>query len=258
MKETLKRILATCFAIIFCLFCMINIVSPKADFSENENRYLSKFPEMNFEKIVSGKFMNEFESYTSDQFVLRDFFVSLKARIEKLFLRTENNGIYFADDNYLIEKPISYEKYDIDVNLEGLKRLKALKRFDVNLTVVPTAYEILKDKLPDNSYNPVYQEIISYINRYLEGSNLSCNYPIDILKENKDKYIFYRTDHHQTALGGYLVYKQMSEILGYTPLKMEDFNIEKVSDEFLGTTWSKAMVDKKCADTWKNMFLKKI
>jgi len=249
MKETFKKIIATVLAVYFCLFCMLNLASPKSEFSENENRYLAKLPDISFEKIINGEFMSEFESYTSDQFFLRDFFVSLKARIEKFFMRTENNGVYFCDDGYLIEKPVTYEKYDIDVNLEALKRLKDLKRYNVNLMVVPNAYEILKDKLPENAYKPVYPEILSYINSYLKGSLISCNDPTEILNENKDEYVYYRTDHHQTAFGGYLVYKKLSEILEFTPLKAEEFSIEKVSEEFLGTTWSKAMVDKDCADT---------
>ena len=47
---------------------------PAKETSEAERRPLAQMPEIKTETILNGKFMTEFESYTLDQFPLRDVF----------------------------------------------------------------------------------------------------------------------------------------------------------------------------------------
>ena len=76
-------------------FCWGKEVS---DYSDSERRVLAGFPELTEESILSGKFMKEFESYTLDQFPLRDHFRSVKAMAWLgLFRQKANNDIYVAD-----------------------------------------------------------------------------------------------------------------------------------------------------------------
>ena len=49
------------------------------EFSEAERRPLEQMPEVSSEQIFGGKFMTEFESYTLDQFPLRDRFRQIKS-----------------------------------------------------------------------------------------------------------------------------------------------------------------------------------
>ena len=251
-----NKILSAVFAALFCIVCMANIASPKSGYSENENRFLEKMPSLTLETVKNGDFMRNFEKYTTDQFVLRDFFVSLKARLEKLFLKTENNGVYFAKDGYLIEKPSDYDEKVRETNIEALKKLSELNRYKITLTLIPGSYEILSDKLPKNAYTPVMTDAMTEIANSLKDSGITFFDPADILKNQKDEYIYYRTDHHQTTKGGYAVYNALSQTLGYTPYKETDFDIRSVTDKFLGTTWSKAMISKKNADTITEYTLK--
>lgn len=65
--------------------------------SEAERRSLAQFPEISAGQILSGGFMEDFESYTLDQFPLRDTFRRLKAGFHYGVLRQgDNNGIYIA------------------------------------------------------------------------------------------------------------------------------------------------------------------
>ncbi|MGM9661608.1 MAG: DHHW family protein [Oscillospiraceae bacterium] len=74
------------------------LLSPERDFSESERRSLAKFPELSAQTLLSGKFMEEFESYSLDQFPLRDSFRRLKAIAQyHLFRLKDSNGIYLAD-----------------------------------------------------------------------------------------------------------------------------------------------------------------
>ena len=49
------------------------------DFSSSERRPLKQFPEVSFERILSGDFMSEFEAYLTDQFPLREKLRSVKS-----------------------------------------------------------------------------------------------------------------------------------------------------------------------------------
>lgn len=75
-----------------CLFTL------QKEFSESERRKLAKFPEFSMEMIQSGKFMDDFENYSLDQFPLRDSFRRVKAFAQyDLFRLKDNNGIYVED-----------------------------------------------------------------------------------------------------------------------------------------------------------------
>lgn len=76
-------------------FCLL---APKNDYSESERRKLAEFPEISEESLLSGKFMEEFEDYSMDQFPFRDSFRRIKAIARYDFLRLrDNNGIYIEN-----------------------------------------------------------------------------------------------------------------------------------------------------------------
>ena len=65
--------------------------------SESERRPLKQFPLFSAQEVLSGRFQSNFESYTLDQFPLRDAFRTLKAlSVRYLFGEKDNNGIYMA------------------------------------------------------------------------------------------------------------------------------------------------------------------
>ena len=72
---------------------------PAEDFSDAERRKLTQFPELSVKTVLDGKFMTEFESYTLDQFPLRDSFRQLKALFHYNALgQKDNNDIYLVYD----------------------------------------------------------------------------------------------------------------------------------------------------------------
>ena len=69
----------------------------------------------------------------------------------------------------------------------------------------------------------------------------------DILKRYANEYIYYRTDHHWTTLGSYYAYKAyinktMDRAGDISNPEEEGYNITTVSDDFLGTNYSKALL----------------
>lgn len=74
------------------------LLSPENEFSESERRRLSKFPDISAETLLNGKFMEEFEEYSLDQFPFRDGFRRIKAIARHdLFRLRDNNGIYIEN-----------------------------------------------------------------------------------------------------------------------------------------------------------------
>lgn len=60
----------------------------------------------------------------------------------------------------------------------------------------------------------------------------------DILNEHKDEYIYFRSDHHWTALGAYYAYRAFMETKGEEPVPLENYEEVKI-DNFLGSTYAK-------------------
>ncbi len=227
---------------IYLILCISNALMPYKEFSENENRQLSPFPKASFADLSSGEFMEEYENYITDKFILRDAFVSLKSAFEKATGRLESGGVYFGKNGFLIEKPAVFDTEVLNKNIKALKTFNSLRRYKITTAIIPTAFEIEKDNLPKTAYQEVVKNELSYIKAGLDDTKIDFVDTTYILSSKKDDYLYYKTDHHQTANGSYYVYKALGESLGYTPYELNHFDISVVSDSFKGSTWSKTML----------------
>ena len=113
--------------------------------------------------------------------------------------------------------------------------------------LIPNSIYINKDKLPDNAKTFDQKEIINYFYNKL-NSKIKKIDVTDVLLDNKDKYIFFKTDHHMTSLGAYLAYTKFCIQANMEPQKLKNFNREIVSKNFLGTFDSKAQIANQEAD----------
>ena len=78
-------------------FAVWAAVKPADSLSKAERRALAQLPELSLSSVLNGTFMTKFESYTLDQFPLRDGFRQLKARTLRDVLRQkDDHGIYLA------------------------------------------------------------------------------------------------------------------------------------------------------------------
>ena len=122
-------------------------LSPPSSHSTAERRPLTQFPDISSQQLLSGKFMSDFESYTLDQFPLRDGFRSLKAQFHYNILRQkDNNGIYLADGHAAkLEYPLN--EASVDHALAVFQRVydKYLQDSEVYLAIVPDKGYFLAD-----------------------------------------------------------------------------------------------------------------
>ena len=97
--EKRKNIAVVLFPAVFLLVFLIwGLLKPDADISQSERRKLVQKPELTAASVWNGSFMSEFESYTLDQFPLRERFRQLRALTATGLLgQKDSHGIYLAD-----------------------------------------------------------------------------------------------------------------------------------------------------------------
>lgn len=82
-------------------------------------------------------------------------------------------------------------------------------------------------------------EALNYLNSRLEPGIRSVNV-YDALNRHKGEYLYFRTDHHWTALGAYYGYCEFMKAKGEEPVPLEQY--ERVDLEgFLGSSYSKTL-----------------
>ncbi len=235
------------FLVLIYGFTVASLFAPEKGFSENENRVLASKPDFTWESLFDGSYATDYETYVTDQFVFRDSWISVKTGVERMLLKRDINGVYFAKDGYLIEK-LSEEDVDqtqMEKNITYLtdfiqKYGEQLGEDRVHAMIVPTAYEILTDKLPAFATGFDQDVLLDRIQGVLGNQFVDTR---SILRAHADDYIYYRTDHHWTVKGAYLAYTEWAKANGFTPWSEEEFKIRLVSSDFLGTIYSKVNVN---------------
>lgn len=250
MKFTFNKVFFYIFALLWSALIIANLVNPDKAFSENENRVLAKLPKYSINTLINGEFMNELDEYINDQFVFRDNWINIKTVAERAMLKPDINSVYFAKDGYLIEKHNKSDVSEEQAQKNKDRLLEFVKKYEeklgenrVNVMLVPTASNILKEKLP--IFSTGYDQD-AYIDEVIEALPKGTFTDVrNILNQHKDEYIFYRTDHHWTAYGAYYAYEQWAIDAGFSPLSQEKFDITLASDQFYGTLHSKVNVNVK-------------
>lgn len=218
---------------------LANILKKDEKFSELENRYLSEVPKLSLDSVVNREYGQKVESYISDQFPGRNFFVAMKGGIDSLSGKRDRNGVFIGTDGQLLQ--------DFHMRPEEETKAKALavnqfsnRYSDLNISfmLVPTATKILQDKLPKNA--PVDDEE-EYINNFKAQLDFNIKFvdTCEALKAASNEYLYYRTDHHWTSRGAYEAYKELCKSLELEAKNQQDFDIKPVTESFYGSLSSK-------------------
>lgn len=223
--------------IIFGFF-FIDIFTPDVGFSYSENRTLQQKPELSWNTIKDGSFMEDMEVYVNDQIKFRDEFVKISTYFKLALGQNEINDVYICDD-YLIEKFTDNLIDDKLLNQNiGFVNTFLSNHSNAYIGIVPTATEILRNKLSKYTTNVNQLELINKI--YDSGQSIDIY--SELLKHNQED-IYYRTDHHWTSLGAYYGYVAICKELGIIPMELSEFDISIIDDKFSGTIQSKVNLD---------------
>lgn len=221
------------------VFLVLGLVIPDRDFSDSENRKLAAMPEFSLSSLADGSYFAGLGDYVADQFPARDFWITVNLWMNRLTGKTEANGVYLCQDDYLMQVPGAPNEESLAKNLEAINTF-AQSHSDLNIcmSVVPNAVTILADKLPENA--PVRDQIADLrgISESLTGTKF-----LDVtaaLTEHKEEDIFYRTDHHWTSLGAYYAFRAIAPNLGIQAPDLSSYTVYTVSNTFEGTLSSKS------------------
>ncbi len=179
--------------------------------------------------------MRQYDSYTADQFLFRDQWVSLATRELLAIGKRDNQKTYFGKDGYLFAiDTIDYQQMEKNQNLlqEFLQKAKQENpELRSTVMIVPTSSAVLSDKLPYGA--PVVQEapLIASIGRSVEGLASFCD-PTQALLAHAGEEIYYRTDHHWTSLGAYYAYTAWADMQGLPVHGLTEYHVRTVSDLF--------------------------
>lgn len=182
-----NKILSIFFILFLCLFFSLNIFIKDETISKTERRNLKEFPKMTISNILNGKFMEDFDEYTTDQFILRDTFRNIKANVNyNIFNKLDNNKIFVVDDHIF--------KSEYPTNIKSINnfidRIKHIKNYlsennKVYFSIIPDKnYYLKSDKYLNIDYDYLYKRISEIDSNYIE------------LRDTLELNDYYRTDTH--------------------------------------------------------------
>ena len=200
MNDRIKDIITVAlFGITVIGIFIVSIIKSPTEISISERRLLAQFPEITWDSITKKKikptdkdtFMESFEKYALDQFIARDTFRGIKARVLfNVYNQKDNNNIYLV--NGQVSKPYN--------NLNKVSIVDAARKFnklyDQYLSEMNVYYSIIPDKnyflAEKNGYPAVdYKAFESYLVSNMKDKMKYISI-FDVL--NVDDY--YATDIH--------------------------------------------------------------
>ena len=216
MQDSTKNILITIvFVFILILMFVLNILAEDKQISNSERRKLAQFPEVTISKLASGDVTDKLEKYTTDQFVARDFFRSIKSFFNfNIYMQKDNNNLFQKDGAiYKIEYPLNEGNIVKSADRINSVYEKYLKGMNVYYAIIPDKNYYLEN---DAHLKLDYEQLKNIMN-----SKLAQMQYIDIWNNLKiDDY--YKTDLH---------WKQ--ECLQNVVNKIQDnMNLERINNRY--------------------------
>jgi len=246
------------FILLIFAISIFNFLSPKdKTISQVENRTLAKRPILSVDSVLSGKYSKDFENYFADNFAIRDDLVKISKNLVSLkgIKRSEEVALVDFDGqnvggnsdeienekesndkpveantkgNLLILNDTVMELYKFNetkcksyANMINTVQNKLGNDVKVYSLLAPVQVEFLTNK----KYKNLSDSQIDGIN--FVNSNLSNKViPIDAynpIKEHINEYLYYRTDHHWTALGAYYAYTGFAKAADFDALPLDEF-----------------------------------
>ena len=209
---------------------------PKQETSDSERRPLDQMPQVSWESIQNGQFMQDFESFTLDQFPLRDSFRKVKALFHYNALQQgDNNGIYVVD-GYAAKQEYPLNETSVSNALQRFNHIysKYLENANCNIhfSIVPDKGYYLAE---DSGHLAMdYEKLFSMVQ---EGTPWANHVDITDTLTAQD---YYRTDTHWRQEHLIDAAAKLCQAMGVTAPKAEDFTVSQVQRPFYGVYYGQA------------------
>ncbi|MCI8714076.1 MAG: hypothetical protein HFH23_17945 [Ruminococcus sp.] len=244
MKKRRKRIVDGIVGILLSATVLVvlvwNLFVPDQEISTKESRVLAQRPKLTLNSLVSGEFMEKYETYLADQFAGRDLWRNLKVTLGRLGGVRQENGVVLGDGGQLFE---TLESPNQDTFAETLSALGSFAEehsdMDVYMMLVPDAACVLTDKRPYLATFPDQNLMLTQVKRGLPDS-ITWIDVTEVLNGHAEEKIYYQTDAHWTSLGAYYAFGAAAEQLGIPKDSISEYAAYPVSTSFNGILSSKS------------------
>ena len=222
----MKKVLVYMFALFMGGMFLFLVISKDVDVSASERRKLEQFPTISLDNIISGRFMEKFESYATDQVPMRDSWRRLKAQWGQKVFGQRDNNLYYEKKGHIAKIEYPLDKDSVIRATEIFNRIFENNLKNQNCKVY---YSIIPDKnyfLGDEHLQMDYNQLAHIMKNELT----SMSY-IDIM-DMLDQEDYYYTDTHWKQENLIDVASKLAREMG------NDFTVEyetrKVDSPFYG------------------------
>ena len=269
-SNKINTLITSMFVLSLFLIGILHVCGKDSTFSVKENRDLATLPLLTWKSYINGTFAQNFDSYFSDQFPLRDILLEASGYVNPLYLfrgfDKEDDVIIFERINILNKTAPASAIQPNNIHEDGFDGADVFEspaitansaEPEVHIEAVTTHMTYVNETIAENfvwwhenaekyadTINKLYQECGSpdtYViippspsQVYLPPKHIDAdNDPnivyktfdamlhgpllvdlTDIYMEKKDEYLYFKTDHHWTALGAYYAYAKLMEHMG--------------------------------------------
>ena len=233
--------------VMIWLFCLVifgmaglHILVEDKNFSESENRVLASFPRLTVSSIADGSFMKDFETYLTDQFPFRDGVISAKTFVDRVLGKNEENGVYVGKEGFLFDSQTPYEAGRVKAISKAVRSFSdKYSNLETAFILAPNSTYVYSDYLPKYLELPLQNKQINSVRKRINSDNILWPSTASMLKKNADKaQLYYKTDHHWTTRGAYLLFKELCVKWGLESSKKgidKKYDFFEVSTTFQGT-----------------------
>ena len=262
------------FCILLLAGGVASLAMKKEKVSVMENRTLASFPEYSDSMLWSGKYFRKINEYYADNFPLRDQWMSVSNKFRNIIgFKSSEITIYSGVDNpeanekpdtlvdkindgplpddgavgekkkgVFVFKSRAFEMFGggpgigktyADV-INSYNQLLSPQGIQVYNLIIPVALEFELTEKYAKMQKPNRPAIENIYNS--EDANIKKVWAIDSIRQHRNEYIYFNTDHHWTSLGAYYAYKAFCVQAGLTPVNIDTVAF-KVKPSFLGSLY---------------------
>ncbi len=236
MNRTIRTLTGAAVIALWLVITVFAWFAPQKETSLSERRPLQQKPEITLNDLQSGSFMGQFETYTLDQFPLRDSFRGLKAICSYgIFNRQDNNGLYTVDG--------FVAKLDYPLNTVSVQN--ATKKFSYlyETYLKDASSAVYMTVIPDKSYYLAAENGYPAMDYEALFSQVAADMPWATLVDITDRLDishYYKTDSHWRQEKLIPVAEKLCAAMGATLPDPNVFAQSLASDAFRGVYYGQS------------------
>ena len=205
MKKTIrskvKKYIWPSLLVILIVFAAVNAFTPDKEISLSEKRTLASFPKMTASALADGSFSSKFETWAADQLNGRDALVKIRTGMKLLSGDPLSNDVYKCSGGYLIERLYNSDETKLFNTAGALNALYDAAGLNIVLVCVPTAQEILPERLPAAAQVDDTASLMSGFYGCLNENITVCDLTGAIRSfSGSGSQAYYHSDHHWTTI----------------------------------------------------------